>query len=141
MGVTGPAGETEGGVSTDGIAEHGFTVIQPPVLELSQLFESSSENSRRNGEMLARNALFSANAKKYDILERIRFRVGGLSSELGDLVRRVLLSRQISSGILRKLGDSKSLLSILFSNFFHHALKKREEVFNFNHIFSAFQSF
>ena len=54
--------------------------------------------------MKRRNALFAENAGKYDILERIRFRVGGLSSELGDLVRRVLSSRQISSNILKKLG-------------------------------------
>ena len=66
--------------------------------------------------MMRRNALFAENAGKYDILERIRFRVGGLSSELGDLVRRVLSSRQISSNILKKLGTfstlSKSLLFI-----------------------------
>jgi hypothetical protein len=82
------------------------TLIQPPLFELSGIFESALENERRNDEIMRRNALFSTNAKKYDILERIRFRVGGLSSELADLVRRVLSSRQISSGILSKLGKS-----------------------------------
>jgi hypothetical protein len=82
------------------------TLIQPPLFELNGIFESALENERRNDEIMRRNALFSANAKKYDILERIRFRVGGLSSELADLVRRVLSSRQISSGILSKLGKS-----------------------------------
>ena len=81
-----------------------LTLIQPPLFELNGLFESALENGRRNEVIMRRNALFSANAKKYDILERIRFRVGGLSSELADLVRRVLSSRQISSSILSKLG-------------------------------------
>ena len=64
--------------------------------------------------MIRRNALFSENAKKYDILDRIRYRVGGLSSELGDLVRRVLSSRQISSNILKNLGAYVRIFSILF---------------------------
>ena len=81
-----------------------FTLIQPPVSELNEIFESSDDNESRNNEMIRRAALFAENAGKYDILERIRFRVGGLSSELGDLVRRVLSSRQISSNILKKLG-------------------------------------
>jgi hypothetical protein len=81
-----------------------FTLIQPPASELNQIFESSEDNENRNKEMIRRNALFSENAKKYDILDRIRYRVGGLSSELGDLVRRVLSSRQISSNILKNLG-------------------------------------
>lgn len=84
-----------------------LTLIQPPLFELNGIFESAFENERRNEEITRRNALFSANAKKYDILERIRFRVGGLSSELADLVRRVLSSRQISSGILSKLGQRR----------------------------------
>lgn len=71
---------------------------------MNQIFESSEDNENRNKEMIRRNALFSENAKKYDILDRIRYRVGGLSSELGDLVRRVLSSRQISSNILKNLG-------------------------------------
>ena len=81
-----------------------FTLIQPPISELNEIFESSEDNESRNNEMIKRNALFAENSSKYDILERIRFRVGGLSSELGDLVRRVLSSRQISSNILKKLG-------------------------------------
>ena len=96
------------------IVENSFTTIQPPVFELNELFESSLENEKRNSEMLIRNALFAANAKKYDILERIRFRVGGLSSELGDLVRRVLSSRQISGSILRKLGDHCIIFVLFF---------------------------
>jgi hypothetical protein len=66
--------------------------------------------------MIRRNALFSENAKKYDILDRIRYRVGGLSSELGDLVRRVISSRQISSNILKNLG---AFVRILFLFYFY----------------------
>ena len=67
--------------------------------------------------MIRRNALFSENAKKYDILDRIRYRVGGLSSELGDLVRRVLSSRQISSNILKNLGAYVRIF-LIFLNLF-----------------------
>lgn len=90
-----------------------LTLIQPPLFELNGIFESALENERRNEEIMRRNALFSSNAKKYDILERIRFRVGGLSSELADLVRRVLSSRQISSGILSKLGQYCDKISLV----------------------------
>jgi hypothetical protein len=96
-----------------------LTLIQPPLFELNGIFESALENGRRNEEIMRRNALFSANAKKYDILERIRFRVGGLSSELADLVRRVLSSRQISSSILSKLGqrcDTECYIFHFFAN-------------------------
>ena len=57
-------------------------------------------------EMASKSALFSVNAEKYDIFERLRYRVGGLSTELSEIVRRVLSSRQIAPGILRTLGIS-----------------------------------
>lgn len=81
-----------------------FTTIQPPASELATLFESSADSEGRTAELVARNALYAENAEKYDIFERIRYRVGGLSTELGEIVRRVLSSRQIAPQILKTLG-------------------------------------
>ena len=70
------------------------------------------EVERRGMEMVAKSALFSVNAEKYDVFERLRYRVGGLSTELSEIVRRVLSSRQIAPGhfppFLTSLPDTHS---------------------------------
>jgi SpoVK/Ycf46/Vps4 family AAA+-type ATPase len=46
------------------------------------------------------------NAEKYNVLGKISQRVGGLGNELGDIIRRVLASRQLTPKIMRSLGLS-----------------------------------
>jgi len=85
-----------------------FTVLQPPQEAFHDLFEAYADMAARpaDADADADDALFADGAGKYDIYERLQRRVGGLSVELGEIVRRVLVSRQVNPSVLRALGLS-----------------------------------